>query len=72
VSDGDFVYSTENSFGIWGTPVKTCLICIGTPVKIAKYFGSRNKFKYDLLRLWEVVSPSPSNEGLAPSKELPL
>ena len=33
LSDGDSVYSTEISFGNLGTPVKMCLISMGTPVK---------------------------------------
>jgi len=33
LSDGDSVYSRENSFEISRTPVKMCLICTGTPVK---------------------------------------
>jgi len=44
LSDGDTVYSRKNRFGILGTPVKLCLICTGTAVKICwKY--SRNYFK---------------------------
>jgi len=31
LSDGDSVYSTETDFGILGTPLKTCLICMGIP-----------------------------------------
>jgi len=38
LSDGDSVYSRENSFEIWGTPVKTCLIWMGTPVKTCWVF----------------------------------
>ena len=33
LSDGDSMYSRENSFEILRTPVKTCLICTGTLVK---------------------------------------
>ena len=33
LSDGDFVYSRENSFEILGTPVEACLICKGHDVK---------------------------------------
>ena len=33
LSDGDSVCSRENSFEILGTPVKTCLMCMRTPVK---------------------------------------
>ena len=33
LSAGDSVYSRENLFEILDTPVKTCLICMGTPVK---------------------------------------
>jgi len=33
LSDGDSVYSRESSLEISGTPVKTCLICTGTPAK---------------------------------------
>jgi len=41
------------SFGILGTPVKTFFNCVGTPPwKLVWYFGSRNYFNYDLLRLW--------------------
>jgi len=32
-SDGDSVYSRENLSENLGTPEKTCLICMGTPVK---------------------------------------
>jgi len=32
-SDGNSVYSLENLFENLGTPVKTCLIFTGTPVK---------------------------------------
>ena len=32
LSDGDSVYSTEKAFEILGTPVKTCLIRMGSPV----------------------------------------
>jgi len=38
LSDRDSVYSTENVFGIVGTPVKTGLICMGTPVKTCEIF----------------------------------
>jgi len=31
---GDSVYSRENLFENLGTPLKRCLICTGTPVKI--------------------------------------
>jgi len=31
--DGDSVYTRENLYENLGTPVKTCLICMGTPVK---------------------------------------
>jgi len=50
---GTPIYSRENLFEILGTPVKTCLKCMGTPVK-PWHFGSRNYFKSDLLRLWTV------------------
>ena len=33
LSDRDSVYSTEKVVGILGTPVKSCLICMRTPVK---------------------------------------
>jgi len=33
LSAGDSVYSRENLLEILGTPVITCLICTGTPVK---------------------------------------
>jgi len=33
LSDGDSIYSRENSFEILGTHVKMCLICTGPPVK---------------------------------------
>jgi len=33
LSDGDSVYSSETFFEILGTPEKTYLICMGTPVK---------------------------------------
>jgi len=32
-SHGDSVYSTDKSFGFLGSPMKTCLMCMGTPVK---------------------------------------
>jgi len=38
LSDGDSVYSRENLFEILGTPVKMCLICMGTPVKTCRKF----------------------------------
>jgi len=38
LSDGDSVDSNETSFEILGTPVKTCLICTGTPVKTWSIF----------------------------------
>jgi len=38
LSAGDSVYSRENSFGNLGKPLKTCLICTGTPVKIRLKF----------------------------------
>ena len=31
LSAGDSVYSLENLFEMVGTPVKTCLICMGIP-----------------------------------------
>jgi len=34
LSAGDSVYSRENSFENLGTPLQTCLICMGTPVMI--------------------------------------
>ena len=33
LSDGDSVYTRENVYENCGIPVKTCLICTGTPVK---------------------------------------
>ena len=39
LNDGDSVYSIEKVFGMLGTPVKTCLMCMGT---LVKYVGSRN------------------------------
>jgi len=38
LSDGDFVYSPEPLFEFLGTPEKTCLICVGTPVKTSWKF----------------------------------
>ena len=35
---GDSVYLRENVFENLGTPLKTCLICMGTPVKIRLKF----------------------------------
>ena len=32
-SDGDSVYSTDKSLGFLGTPMETCLMCMGTQVK---------------------------------------
>jgi len=33
LTGGDSIYSRENSFEMFGTPVKMCLICTGTSVK---------------------------------------
>jgi len=33
LSDGDSIHSTEKVYEILGIPVKTCSICMGTPVK---------------------------------------
>jgi len=49
--DRDSVYSREILFEIWGIPVKTCLMCTGTPGKACWIFGSRNYFKSDFLRV---------------------
>ena len=38
LSAGDSVYSRENLFENLGTPLKTCLICTETPVKIRLEF----------------------------------
>ena len=38
LSDGDSVYSRENLFEILGTSVKTCLLCMGTPLKTCYEF----------------------------------
>jgi len=55
LSEGNsFVYSRENSFEIFGTPVKTCLIC----ENVLEIFGSRNCFKSDLLRPWSFANLS--------------
>ena len=55
LSNGDSVYSRENSFEISRTPVKTCLTCTGTPAKTCWKFGQSSIF--------EVRSP-PSVECL--------
>ena len=39
LSDSDSVHSRENSFEILRTPVKTCLIFSGAPVKTCWTFG---------------------------------
>jgi len=44
LSDGDSIYSRENWFGILGTPVKTYLICMGTPVKTCWKFWQSKSF----------------------------
>ena len=33
LSDGDSVYTRDNFYKNLGTPVKTCVICMGTPVR---------------------------------------
>jgi len=38
LSDRDSVFSGENSFEIWGLPVRTCLVCTGTPVETCRKF----------------------------------
>jgi len=48
LSGRDSVYSTEKAFNILETPVKTCLICMGTPIKS------------DVLREW----PRPPTEEI--------
>ena len=60
LSDGDSVYSRENSFEVVGIPVKTCLICMGTPGKTCWecrrcWKCTRNHFKCDLLLCGEKV-----------------
>jgi len=35
-SDGDSIYSSEEFVEFLGNPVKSCLICTGTPVKICR------------------------------------
>ena len=65
-SDGDSVYSRENSFEILRTPEKTCLIRTGTLRKLVGSLGSRNYFKSDFLRLWLLSrqSEKASKRGL--------
>ena len=51
--DGDSVYTTETLIEILGTPPWTRVwYVLGLPWKLVRYFGSRNDFKSDLLRLW--------------------
>jgi len=45
LSDGDSVYSTEKVFGILGTPVSTCLICVWTPVKTCEIIWQLSLFE---------------------------
>jgi len=49
--DGDSVHTRKKLYENLGTPVKTCLICTGTPCKLVGNFDSRNYFESDLLRL---------------------
>jgi len=44
-SDGDSVYTCENLFENWGIPVKRCVRCTGTPVKICWKFWSSELFE---------------------------